>query len=76
MVNAHGALISLAADVATGQLITVLNQATRQSRLCRVADLSRGASTKVPIGIAFLEPSPTFWQIDFPPGDWFALPKD
>jgi len=75
VVNAHGALISLAAAVITGQQITVANDATKQSRDCRVVYQGNGASGKVQMGIEFSKPSPTFWQIDFPPDDWVA-PED
>ena len=67
VVNAHGALISLAAAVIAGQQITVANQATEQSRDCRVVYLGSGASGKIQMGIEFVKPSPKFWQIDFPP---------
>lgn len=70
VVNAHGALISLAAAVIAGQQITVANEATKQSRDCRVVYLGSGASGRVQMGIEFSKPSPTFWQIDFPPDDW------
>lgn len=75
VVNAHGALISLAAAVIAGQQIIVANEATNQSRDCRVVYLGSGASGKVQMGIEFASPSPTFWQIDFPPDDWVA-PED
>ncbi len=70
VVNAHGALISLAAAVIAGQQITVANDATKQSRDCRVVYLGKGTSGKVQLGIEFAKPSPNFWQIDFPPDDW------
>lgn len=70
VVNAHGALISLAAAVIAGQQITVANEATEQSRDCRVVYLGSAASGKVQMGIEFVKPSPKFWQIDFPPDDW------
>ena len=73
VVNAHGALISLGADVVPGQHITLSNRATRQSRLCRIVNVRAGTSQKTPLGIEFLTPSPAFWQLDFPPDDWFAL---
>jgi hypothetical protein len=75
VVNAHGALISLAAAVIAGQQIMVANEATKQSRECRVVYLGSGGSGKVQMGIEFSKPSPTFWQIDFPPDDWVA-PED
>jgi hypothetical protein len=75
VVNAHGALISLAAAVIAGQEITVANEATQQARDCRVVYLGSGASGKVQMGIEFVKPSPNFWQIDFPPDDW-VVPED
>jgi hypothetical protein len=72
VVNAHGALISLAAKVIAGQNITVSNNATRSRQECRVAYLGNPAAGKIQMGIEFVEPSPTFWQIDFPPDDWVA----
>ena len=51
VVNAHGALISLAARVAAAQ------------------------AGKAQMGIEFVKPSRTFWQIDFPPDDW-VVPED
>jgi hypothetical protein len=70
VVNAHGALISLAAAVIAGQQITVANHATEQTSDCRVVYLGSSASGKIQMGIEFLTPSPKFWQIDFPPDDW------
>ncbi len=72
VVNAHGALISLAAAVIAGQQITVANEATQQTRDCRVVYLGSSASGKIQMGIEFVKPSPKFWQIDFPPDDWVA----
>jgi hypothetical protein len=75
VVNAHGALISLAAAVIAGQQITVANEATQQTGDCRVVYLGSAASGKVQMGIEFVKPSPKFWQIDFPPDDW-VVPED
>jgi hypothetical protein len=70
VVNAHGALISLAAQVIAGQQVTVSNKATRQSLQCRIVYLGSSQAGKVQMGIEFEKPSPAFWQIDFPPDDW------
>jgi hypothetical protein len=70
VVNAHGALISLQAPVAPNQLIIVANKATSQSRECRVVHVGTQAVGKIQVGIEFVKPSGTFWQIDFPPDDW------
>jgi hypothetical protein len=70
VVNAHGALISLAAQVSPGQSILVANKATRQSLPCRVVRLGNSEGGKTHMGIAFVKSSGSFWQIDFPPADW------
>jgi c-di-GMP-binding flagellar brake protein YcgR len=70
VVNAHGALISLAAKVVAGQLITMSNEATRKSQECRVVYVGNATTGKVQMGVEFLGPSPSFWQIDFPPDNW------
>ena len=70
VVNAHGALISLAAPVVTDQSIMVENKATHQALECRVVYLGTRQAGKTQMGIEFSKPSARFWQIDFPPDDW------
>lgn len=70
VVNAHGALISLATPVAAGQSITVANKATQHTLDCRVVYLGTAQGGKTQMGIEFRKPAPRFWQIDFPPDDW------
>lgn len=70
VVNAHGALISLQASVAPNQRVTIINKATNQARECRVVHVGTQAGGKLQIGIEFVQPSASFWQIDFPPDDW------
>ena len=70
VVNAHGALISLQAPVTANQQISVENKATNQSRQCRVVHIGTQAAGKIQVGIEFVKPSGSFWQIDFPPDDW------
>lgn len=70
VVNAHGALISLAAQVLANQSVFVSNNATQQTQECRIVYLGNTQAGKAQMGVEFLSPSPTFWQIDFPPEDW------
>ena len=70
VVNAHGALISLAAPVVANQKVFVSNNATQQTQECRIVYLGNTQAGKAQMGVEFLDPSPTFWQIDFPPEDW------
>jgi hypothetical protein len=73
VVNAHGALISLAAAVKAGQKIRISNHATSQSLVCRVVYVGSPGAGKMQMGIEFEAPCPAFWQIDFPPEDWVQL---
>ncbi|HKQ88529.1 MAG TPA: PilZ domain-containing protein [Candidatus Acidoferrales bacterium] len=75
VVNAHGALIALATKVVANQIIGIANKATRQSLDCRVVHVGNAQGGKMQLGVEFVKPSPTFWQIDFPPDDW-VVPED
>jgi len=70
VVNAHGALISLSAQVVVNQKVFVSNSATHQAQECRVVYFGNMQAGKAQMGVEFLTPSPAFWQIDFPPEDW------
>jgi hypothetical protein len=70
VVNAHGALISLAEQITLGEKITVRNKSTHESRDCGVVYVGTARGGRAQMGIEFLRPSPSFWQIDFPPDDW------
>ena len=75
VVNAHGALIVLANQVLPNQILEIGNKATKQSLDCRVVHVGAAQGGKIQLGVEFVKPSPTFWQIDFPPDDWVA-PED
>jgi hypothetical protein len=70
VVNAHGALIALEADVSEGQQLQIQSPATSEIMLCRVAHVGPVKDGKRHIGVEFAEPAPRFWQITFPPDDW------
>ena len=74
VVNAHGALVAIAAKVKKGQKLRLTNAATRDQELCRVVYLGGVADDKTQVGVEFLKPSPDFWHIAFPPEDW-VMPK-
>ncbi|MFZ0581362.1 MAG: hypothetical protein WA690_24070 [Candidatus Acidiferrales bacterium] len=75
VVNAHGALIALAARVAAAQEVTISNKATQTTRQCRIVYVGTEQAGRAQMGIEFVKPSPSFWQIDFPPDDW-VVPED
>jgi hypothetical protein len=70
VVNAHGALISLAMRVKAGQKIVIRNWAMPREKECRVVHVRESLSPKKEVGIAFLQPDANFWGVDFPPEDW------
>jgi hypothetical protein len=70
VVNAHGALIALEAQVVAQHNVTLSNKATQQSIECRVVHLGSAQGGKTQVGLEFIKPSGKFWQIDFPPDDW------
>ena len=70
VVNVHGALILLAAKVVKGQKLSLTLRTSRTTQICRVANFGPTKENKTQIGIEFLDPSPDFWHISFPPEDW------
>ena len=72
VVNAHGALIALAAAVTIGQTVKIINKSTRDARECRIVYLGNPNAGKQQVGIEFMQPSATFWHVDFPPDDWIV----
>jgi len=72
VVNAHGALISLQANVAVGETVTILHKASGQFRECRMIYIGSVQAGKSQVGVEFIQPCPDFWQIDFPPDDWIV----
>jgi PilZ domain len=70
VVNAHGALIVLTGKVKKGQNLRITNRASHAQEKCRVVYVGAASGGKAQIGIEFLNPSPDFWHIAFPPEDW------
>ncbi len=75
VVNAHGALVGLGAVVQSGQTLFLKNKITGEERACRIAYLGPPSGGKTQVGLEFIEPSPHFWQISFPPEDWARTAK-
>jgi len=65
-VNAHGAMVMLAANVALGQSITLVRLNDLAERDCRIAFRGRDHAGLAQVGLEFLEPSPGFWPVDAP----------
>jgi hypothetical protein len=72
VVNAHGALLSLSIALPTGQQFTLTHKLTRKSLECKTVFVGKPQAGKAQVGIEFLNATPMFWQIDFPPEDWIV----
>ncbi|MFZ0640610.1 MAG: PilZ domain-containing protein [Candidatus Acidiferrales bacterium] len=70
-VSAHGGLVVMAASVAIGQVLRLINRNTREHQDCRVVHVE-SAENKWAAGVEFLQPAGNFWQISFPPLQSFA----
>lgn len=70
IVNAHGALISLAVKVIAGQKLGVVNLSSGEELSCHVVHVGAANNGKSEVGIEFVSPAPFFWRISFPPSDW------
>jgi hypothetical protein len=69
-VSAHGCMVRLAARVARGQHVTIVNKKTAEELACTVTYIGQTDGAKVEVGIEFAEASPVFWRIAFPPENW------
>lgn len=76
VVNAHGALVLLRSKVTQGQVLTVRNVKTNEQRDCRVSNVTTNQSGQMEVGVEFLQPSPKFWHIAFPPPDWSSRSEE
>jgi hypothetical protein len=70
VVNAHGALIGLAAKIEKEQILRLMNRATREEQVCKVVYTGPVLGGKAQIGVEFTSRAPDFWRIAFPPEDW------
>jgi len=71
-VNAHGCEVQLGGKVVRGQDVTIVNPKSAEELPCTVTFMGQNESGKTEVGLEFIEPSPLFWQINFPPEDWDA----
>ena len=69
-INAHGALVLLAARVTSGGVIKLKNVKTEEEQECHVVFLGPVRGGKAEIGLEFTVPRPAFWRVAFPPEDW------
>lgn len=69
-VSAHGALVMLAANVALGQELVVINPKNEGEQSGRVAYRGRAHAGLAQVGIEFPRAVPEFWQLPSLPENW------
>jgi hypothetical protein len=69
-VNANGCMVRMETRVARTQHVSLLNPKTAEELPCTVNFIGQRHGTRTEVGLEFIEPSPLFWRIAFPPEDW------
>ena len=69
-INAHGALVLLAARVTSGSVVQLRHVKTEEEQECHVVFLGPVRSGRAEVGLEFTVPRPAFWRVAFPPEDW------
>lgn len=72
VINAHGALITLAAKIVQGQKLRLKSATNPETQACSVVFVGPSVEGKTQFGVEFSAAAPNFWQIAFPPPDWAA----
>jgi hypothetical protein len=70
VVNAHGALINLAAKVSQGQQLEVKSVTNPEPQVCKVVYIGPTVQGQTQVGVEFIKPAPLFWHVAFPPENW------
>ncbi len=70
MVSERGALISVAAELRTGQNLVLTNPKTEEEIHCCVVFTEPGPAEATSVGIEFICTSPKFWGVALSASDW------
>jgi propanol-preferring alcohol dehydrogenase len=70
IVNAHGAMVQLKAEIKENSPVKLRNRFTKEQMECRLVWLKQMEDGTRHVAVEFVKPSPRFWQVDFPPEDW------
>jgi hypothetical protein len=65
VVNAHGGLLFLKAEVDQGEVLVLVNPVTQEELECRIVFIGEPGDRGQRVGVEFLTPDPHFWGIDF-----------
>lgn len=76
VVNAHGALITLAAKVTQGQQLELKSASNPEVQSCKVVYIGPSVQGQTQVGVEFLKPAPHFWHVAFPPENWTPVPEE
>jgi hypothetical protein len=68
-VSAHGALFDVPKVLPLGTRIMLTNVVTEEEMLCRVVYQGQTKDGRYQVAVEFLNPSPRFWRVSFPPPD-------
>ena len=69
-VNIHGAMVLCPRTFEAEAKLEIQNDRTRERAPARVTRTPRESAEGYLIPVEFTNPSPTFWQISFPPANW------
>jgi hypothetical protein len=72
VVNSAGGLMLTDLSLQQGQMITITHKTTAEEAAAKVVFLGVGEGNRAQVGFEFMEPSPKFWRISFPPDNWDA----
>ncbi len=72
VVNAHGGLVRLQIEVLPAQPIVLRHPHSGVEVKARVVRVENPPGGFIAVAFEFLEPSPHFWPVEFPPADWAA----
>lgn len=73
-VSLWGGLVALKTAVNLSQKLVVVNRATSETREARVVSVGPLQLSQRLVGFEFLEPSPKFWGVVFPPAGAQRIP--
>ena len=73
-VSARGGLLELKTSVKPGQWMTVRHRQTGAATSCIVVRREPAKDGIIKAGVEFCDAHPKFWQVAFPPEDWFSRP--
>lgn len=72
VVNAHGGLLKLRMEVLPAQPVVLRHPRSGAKAAARVVRVENPPGGFTAVSFEFLEPSPHFWPVEFPPEDWAA----